>query len=278
MKVVILMPKTSKKIIKICPVCNVEFFSKRENAIYCSKKCSGFSRRKRVTKTCLYCGKIFEVTISSEKNGEGKHCSIYCKNENNKKTIMKTCLYCEKDFRIFPSKEKAGYGKHCSLKCRIKDYRTRVTKNCLTCGKIFDAFARDIKKGGGKYCSHFCYSEKNKGEKNGNWKGGISTLRSLESTKRKWKEVRKQVHKRDNYTCQLCGITTVQARNNGEKMHHCHHIIPFANEASGFDLNNLVLLCKKCHNGFIHSNDNTQMLYLASAIPREEKEERKEKE
>lgn len=57
-----------------------------------------------------------------------------------------------------------------------------------------------------------------------------------------WFKIRLLIYKRDNFTCQECGITMNETR----KAHHVHHKIPFL---LSFDnsLNNLITLCPSCH-------------------------------
>lgn len=51
---------------------------------------------------------------------------------------------------------------------------------------------------------------------------------------------RRNVYKRDNYTCQIC--------NKNKCLIHAHHIIPKRlNKNLIFDINNGITLCKKCH-------------------------------
>jgi len=67
----------------------------------------------------------------------------------------------------------------------------------------------------------------------------------------KWKKIREQCFKRDNYTCILCGA-------KGNTYLNCHHIINRHKCKNIFDINNLVTLCRKCHN-FITSIENTEL-------------------
>lgn len=55
---------------------------------------------------------------------------------------------------------------------------------------------------------------------------------------RAWRKLKEQIHLRDNYTCQHCGIVTLELE--------CDHIL---NKAQGGtdDLDNLQSLCKSCH-------------------------------
>lgn len=83
-----------------------------------------------------------------------------------------------------------------------------------------------------------------KGENNPNWKGGVSyeyegrlSLECLD-----WK---KNVYKKDNYTCQCCGA------KNGKGKHitlNAHHIFNWNDyEGLRYDINNGITLCDKCH-------------------------------
>jgi len=58
-----------------------------------------------------------------------------------------------------------------------------------------------------------------------------------------WGSRRKQVYKRDDYTCQNCGAT---GGSKGDNELHAHHIVP---KSSGgvHDLSNLKTLCEDCH-------------------------------
>jgi hypothetical protein len=65
-----------------------------------------------------------------------------------------------------------------------------------------------------------------------------------------WDEIRNRVYQRDGYECQNCGI---KGGSSGNAELHAHHIVP---KASGGSHNeqNLVTLCKDCHNA-IHHDD-----------------------
>jgi len=76
------------------------------------------------------------------------------------------------------------------------------------------------------------------------WKGGTSTERQLIGA---WaRQIAPQVHKKFDYICQKCGI-------RGGLL-HAHHLVPvFANQSLAYDFDNLVTLCKECHE-YIHQN------------------------
>ena len=76
------------------------------------------------------------------------------------------------------------------------------------------------------------------------WKGGTSSERQLIGA---WtRQIAPEVHKKFDYICQKCGI-------RGGIL-HAHHIVPvFADESLAYSFDNLVSLCKSCHE-FIHQN------------------------
>lgn len=67
-----------------------------------------------------------------------------------------------------------------------------------------------------------------------------------------WDERRKKVYQRDGYECQSCGAQGGQA---GDTELHAHHETPIS-EGGSHDLDNLVTLCKGCHNDQ-HDHDIT---------------------
>jgi hypothetical protein len=87
-----------------------------------------------------------------------------------------------------------------------------------------------------------CSLERISGKNNYNWKGGITSERDKIMASEEYKEWRKQVFKRDNYTCMKCGD------NKGHNL-HAHHIKNFSsNEELRFEVINGITLCDLCHN------------------------------
>lgn len=121
-----------------------------------------------------------------------------------------------------------------------------VKKNCLLCKKDFLIKAginrAKVARGGGKYCSHPCYWESKKetrkgykhssetkakikakvlrGEKSPFWRGGTTPLSYLIKANELYRNWRKAIFERDNYTCLECG------ERGGEL--HVDHIKPFS--------------------------------------------------
>lgn len=84
-----------------------------------------------------------------------------------------------------------------------------------------------------------------KGEDSNFWKGGTSSEREIIGA---WtRQIAPQVHKKFNYICQKC------AARGGTL--HAHHLIPvFVDKSLAYEFDNLVTLCKNCHE-YIHQNN-----------------------
>lgn len=94
------------------------------------------------------------------------------------------------------------------------------------------------------------------GENSSNWKGGITPERQEFYISDEWKKACSEVYKRDNAQCQRCG--------NKDNL-HVHHIVTFANKELRADIDNLVLLCAKCHR-FVHSKKNINQEYIGKEV------------
>ena len=78
------------------------------------------------------------------------------------------------------------------------------------------------------------------GEKNPNWRGGISKKSHLDRTSLNYKLWRKDVFVRDHYTCLVCG------KRGGEL--NAHHIKSFKDFPElRFESDNGITLCIECH-------------------------------
>lgn len=79
------------------------------------------------------------------------------------------------------------------------------------------------------------------GDKNHNWKGGVTKINEQIRKSVEYKQWRASVYERDNYTCQICGD------NKGGNL-QADHIKPFAYFPEiRFNLDNGRTLCKNCH-------------------------------
>ena len=120
------------KVKQICEQCEKAFEAySSSHRKFCSSKCHDESRKRRIKRTCKYCGKEFETKLGEFERGNAIFCSQKCQYEwlherrGNmhplwKDKIKRICQQCGKKFEVFPSRIKYGYGKFCSHKCSGK--------------------------------------------------------------------------------------------------------------------------------------------------------------
>lgn len=81
------------------------------------------------------------------------------------------------------------------------------------------------------------------GKLNPNWNGGGTPERQCAYTRWAWKELAKEILKRDGYKCRKCGANYKQ-----KSKLVVHHIKPWAKYSElRFKPNNLLTLCEICH-------------------------------
>lgn len=178
---------------------------------------------------CRLCGEDKKELFFSSINTMCKSCrKIYLK-------IEVTCIKCGIKYMKTKSlvKDWSGRCRKCS---NIDTSNTDNFKNKLA----VRSRGQVLRQGGIPNAKHFT-TERVKGEKNVNWKGGITPENHRVRTSTEYKEWRKAVFERDNYTCQFCG------KRNRITL-HADHIKPFAYYPDlRLDLNNGRTLCAPCH-------------------------------
>jgi hypothetical protein len=95
---------------------------------------------------------------------------------------------------------------------------------------------------------------KHQGAKPASWQGGITPERQRIYSSPKWIDLVKEVWRRDNATCQKCGIDHRSVDRSKIKF-HIHHKVSFQKKAWRYELENLTLLCGPCHR-WVHSKLN----------------------
>lgn len=126
-------------------------------------------------------------------------------------------------------------------KKQTPEFRARLSKIAKDSGRV----PYDPKVGS--------YMKGRKGADTPNWKGGITPDRQKVHGSPEWKSAIKIVWKRDNATCQRCGLRHGKKRIFGQ--FDIHHIKDFSHVELRCVPSNLVLLCEKCHY-WVHSLEN----------------------
>ncbi len=189
----------------------------------------------------------------------------------NKKTDWlelepRICEFCNKPYYHRPRTEKAFQFKirrFCSNRCTImgladfnkgkKAHNNRqVERVCIWCGKSKMVALAYFKR---PFCNRVCMaewmSENKRGENHWHWQGGITEKKSRDNLYPGYKEWRREVYKRDNFQCQVCGYNKSGALE-------AHHKKPRNKYPELLlDVDNGITLCKKCHKE-VHYGKNIQ--------------------
>lgn len=191
-----------KVLIKKCLVCDKKY----TKAYTCSKR--EWKVRKFCSQKCVYVGR---------KHWKGIYSNI-------------SCFECRKRFR-----QARESNKFCSLKCSRKN-------TLFKCGHI----PWHTGTVGAKFSRKWTEEEKEKiaerfrGPKSHFWKGGVSKENYRLRRIAKYRNWRKKVFERDNFTCQKC-------KKRGGKL-QADHIKQFAfHPELRFELSNGRTLCVSCH-------------------------------
>jgi len=272
----------TKRIERHCEVCNSIFFVvpsvvKKGRGRFCSRSCYGqwLSENIRganhpnwkggnLERSCLICGRSFEVGPAVVKKDGGKYCSWDCSYEalrrfrkysndaDNSAKVKCICVICNKEFYRNRSAVERGEGRTCSRKCMGK-WRSRhctgenganwqggctITIECEQCGEIFQTTKSRQRNGRGRFCSRDCfhewYSLNKRGENNHLWRGG-----NIQQYPGDWREaLRESIRERDGYECNMCSAPETKQR-------HCIHHIDY--DRDNLEPDNLLTLCRSCH-------------------------------
>ena len=185
---------------------------------------SRFSNKK-VSVMCLVCGDIRDAYYKVVVDGN---------------TICHKCA-CQKQRKYLKSNNRYN---------RLVVIKSLIGKSLCKCdcGNEIVVDNYSLKTGHTKSCGclqseNFQGAKVNKGDKHGNWQGGVSGKRNraMQSTKyRRWRE---DVYKRDNYTCQKCKQIGYQL--------NAHHVFSYSEHKNKrYDIFNGVTFCKDCHFSF----------------------------
>jgi endogenous inhibitor of DNA gyrase (YacG/DUF329 family) len=267
-----------------CLQCGAPVTAADPRSKYCSRKCAGLARRTHdhaPVRECEQCGESFGVKDPKRRN---RFCSVACASANQwtKRERMakrtRECDFCGKTYEYVYRANRPH--KFCTYECFTESkrakapkespkngfvqaddgqwwyfwadgkHRTRAyEKNCEWCGKSF--IAATGRKA--PFCSRECsgswkHSEgltgaTKSGEGSPQWRGGHLYYRGPN-----WSRQRAAARRRDDNTCQDCGLTREE---HGREL-EVHHIIPFRHFGikeyeRANELPNLISLCRPCH-------------------------------
>jgi HNH endonuclease len=226
------MPRVKVFEDRSCVICGntyeINIKSKREREKKtCSQKCSarlGYLNS-RVEVECTICG---EPTIVPKNHTLMENYGYYCSDECRKQRYELDCIICEKKFRSDKNTTQV-----CSTECKVKLARSKIKKvKCECCGLEFERPSFTIPGNKRIFCSIKCGNRQHARE-NPNRYGS------------KWSRIRERKVKEDDYTCQECGLRTEE--KYGLNVHHKIPIENFENIEDAHFPENLVTLCKTCH-------------------------------
>jgi len=166
---------------------------------------------------------------------------------------IKPCKFCSKFFSKPDVESREAWlhrRKYCSISCTDKAPRTKETRLKQRKAKLGKSTWNKGTKGVMKpnktsfKKGHTSWVKGLKGymagEKNPNWKGGVTSEHERIRKSPEYKEWRKSVFERDNYTCKNCG------KRGGDMQ--ADHIKPFAmHPRLRMELENGRTLCVDCH-------------------------------
>lgn len=236
-----------------CQACGKEFSVRQRGRTFCSVECA--RKLKRYECKCTECGKLFKSKVSNAK---------WCP-----ECLTATCEQCEKKFKLPAAGETRRFcSKKCFYKSRIgwepPNKKPFYEIECGICGKKFEV--PEIRKDKARFCSFECANEAKSqitGEDHPLWKGGFDLYgRMLSLNEGSFYRNRKKVLERDNHTCRHCG-------HKGESNYmDVHHITPVRLGGTSTE-DNMITLCRKCHNHADRGKISAQLLRSYIAITQE---------
>jgi 5-methylcytosine-specific restriction endonuclease McrA len=128
----------------------------------------------------------------------------------------------------------------------------QVSIECEFCGKNFSVI--EARSDEARFCSMGCMgdwrSENVYGESHPQYRGD-----AVKNYGPNWRHQRRYARRRDQYRCQICGITEPEYLVEHGRQLDVHHITPIREFRDGGDLDheaansleNLITLCRSCH-------------------------------
>ncbi len=201
---------------RACDQCGTEYYPNTIRSRFCSRPCQAKNRALR---------------------------NVEKRRENNRRYIQRgptlQCEQCGAPFVISPARARQGGARYCSTECTGLAMRIYPPKVCAVCGDEFRVASGKLPRTA--TCpKRECRRAYRLGERNHNWRGGVTNPRKLDMASKEYREWRESVLSRDGWVCVECGSA------NGPM--HAHHIEPWLTRLElRYDVANGQTLCGPCH-------------------------------
>lgn len=241
-------PKPASKLSKVCPICRQTFFVYR----------SRFNIRTYCSRTCMAAAYSTKWLGSSNPKSSGSVVKPRPEPKPPKPSTKRsaTCPVCGKSFQFFPSKVR----QHCSQACAdVTIQANRPQIHCPICGRSVRVSPARIRYRQQATCSKECSrtfkSLRQQGEKSHRWQGGKTEAAKLRRNSAEYRQWRRTVFERDDYTCVLCN-------KRGHKLaaHHIRTVVSCPE--SIYDPSNGVSLCWPCHQSIKSREHEYEEMFL----------------
>ena len=226
---------------KTCTLCGRVFHtypSLVDKHIYCSRECADKALLKNI-KYCKHCGGLLPRSNAlADSDFCSKECrKVYIRQAKINKGMLANCIICGASIG---TKNMTPNRKYCSWECCLAARTSKIIRYCRACRQQFEDYPERNKK----YCSRECYNRaislRQRGSNSHFWKGGKTQGRARMRQHPLYREWRRSVFERDNYTCQECQV-------RGGRL-AAHHVVPVSvNPRKALRVSNGLTLCWECH-------------------------------
>ena len=148
------------------------------------------------------------------------------------------CSQCGVKFNKSPSQLVGVKAVFCSKVCQNSSQKRRIGLVCPICFKPFDIRPCEVKRY--HTCSMSCARQYRQGKNNPNWRGGVAKSCRPEMSTAQYKNWRKAVFERDDYTCIDCG-------KHGGSLEADHSKTWAEYPNLRYEISNGITRCKTCY-------------------------------